>query len=61
MTTTYRVSLRQTDEGYSVSSPGLPGGRSEGKTEDAALANIREAIHEYVTVAEVLEQDGEAG
>ncbi|MCH7639500.1 MAG: type II toxin-antitoxin system HicB family antitoxin [Bacteroidetes bacterium] len=52
MTTTYRVSIRQTDEGYSVSCPGLPGCWSDGKTEDEALANVREAIAEYVAVAE---------
>jgi len=60
MTATYRVSIRQTEEGYSVSCPGLPGCWSEGKTETDALANIREAIVEYVSVAEELAQDGEA-
>ena len=43
----YRVVLRQTDEGYSVSCPGLPGCWSEGATEAEAIVNIRDAIAEY--------------
>ncbi|MEM6336412.1 MAG: type II toxin-antitoxin system HicB family antitoxin [Bacteroidota bacterium] len=48
---TYHVSLTKTDEGYSVSCPGLPGCWSEGQTESEALANIKEAIKEYLEVA----------
>ena len=59
MTTTYTVSIHQTDEGYSVSCPGLPGCWSEGRTEEEALVNIREAIVEYVSVAEELAQENE--
>jgi predicted RNase H-like HicB family nuclease len=57
---TYRVVLRQSEEGFSVSCPGLPGCWSQGATEEEALANIREAIREYVEVAEELarESDG---
>jgi predicted RNase H-like HicB family nuclease len=47
---TYKVALRKTDEGYSVSCPGLPGCWSEGKTEREALENIRSAIREYLEV-----------
>ena len=43
----YRVVLRQTDEGYSVNCPGLPGCWSEGATEAEAIDNIRDAIVEY--------------
>jgi predicted RNase H-like HicB family nuclease len=50
----YRVALRKTDEGYSVSCPGLPGCWSQGTTEEEALANIRIAIREYVEAAELL-------
>ncbi len=49
---TYRVVLRQSEEGYSVSCPGLPGCWSQGATEEEALANIRIAISEYVEAAE---------
>ena len=43
----YRVVLKQTDEGYSVSCPGLPGCWSQGASEDEAVGNIRDAIAEY--------------
>ena len=43
----YRVVLRQADEGYSVSCPGLPGCWSQGATEAEAIDNIRDAIAEY--------------
>jgi predicted RNase H-like HicB family nuclease len=57
---TYRVVLSKSEEGYSVSCPGLPGCWSQGATEEEALANIREAIREYVEAAEALarESDG---
>lgn len=45
---TYRVVLRKSEEGYSVSCPSLPGCFSQGETEEAALANIRDAIREYL-------------
>ena len=45
---TYRVAVRKTDEGYSVSCPGLPGCWSQGETEQAALENIRAAIADYL-------------
>jgi predicted RNase H-like HicB family nuclease len=45
----YKVVLHRTDEGISVSVPGLPGCWSEGDTEEEALENIRDAIREYLT------------
>jgi predicted RNase H-like HicB family nuclease len=56
----YRVVLRKSDEGYSVSCPGLPGCWSQGVTEEEALANIQVAIREYVEAAEELSRDGES-
>lgn len=50
----YRVALRRSEEGYSVSCPGLPGCWSQGTTEEEALANIQIAIREYVEAAEEL-------
>jgi predicted RNase H-like HicB family nuclease len=44
----YKIALRKTDEGYSVSVPGLPGCWSEGASEEEALENIRDAIQEYL-------------
>ena len=46
----YKVVLRQSDEGISVSVPGLPGCWSQGETEVEALANIQDAIREYLEV-----------
>jgi predicted RNase H-like HicB family nuclease len=50
----YAVALTRTEEGYSVSCPGLPGCWSQGKTEEEALLNIRDAIQEYLSVAREL-------
>jgi predicted RNase H-like HicB family nuclease len=44
----YRVVLRHSEEGYSVSCPSLPGCWSQGATKEEALANIRIAIREYL-------------
>ncbi|HEV7373604.1 MAG TPA: type II toxin-antitoxin system HicB family antitoxin [Pyrinomonadaceae bacterium] len=44
---TYKVLIHESEEGYSVSCPGLPGCWSQGETEEEALENIRDAIHEY--------------
>ena len=44
----YKVVLRHTDEGISDSVPVLPGCWSEGDTDEEALANIRDAISEYL-------------
>jgi predicted RNase H-like HicB family nuclease len=54
----YTVSLIETDEGYSVWVPGLPGCASQGQTEEEALENIRHAIREYLEVAEQLATEG---
>lgn len=45
----YRVVLKQTDDGFSVNCPGLPGCWSQGATEAEAIENIRDAIAEYQT------------
>jgi predicted RNase H-like HicB family nuclease len=50
----YKVALRRSDEGFSVSVPGLPGCWSQGMTEAQALENIQAAIQEYLSVAEEL-------
>lgn len=44
----YRVVLHPSDEGFAVSCPGLPGCWSQGATEEEALANIRDAIEDYL-------------
>jgi predicted RNase H-like HicB family nuclease len=52
MTFTYRIALKHSEEGVSVSVPGLPGCWSQGRDEAEAIENIRDAIREYVAVAE---------
>jgi predicted RNase H-like HicB family nuclease len=55
----YKIALYKSEEGYSVSCPGLPGCWSQGETEDEAIENIQDAIKEYLAAAEELIQDAE--
>ena len=48
----YRVVFKESEEGYSISCPGLPGCWSQGKTEAQALENIRSATQEYLTAVQ---------
>lgn len=48
----YRFALHKSEEGFSVSVPGLPGCWSQGATEKEAVENIRDAIREYLSVVE---------
>ncbi len=50
----YTVLIDESAEGFAVSVPGLPGCHSQGKTEEDALANITDAIREYLDVVEEL-------
>ena len=45
---TYQVAIQHDEDAISVWVPGLPGCWSQGATEDEALANIRDAIAEYL-------------
>jgi len=53
----YKVILEKSEEGVSVSVPGLPGCHSQGDTEEEALENIGEAISEYLEVVAELSRD----
>ena len=55
----YKVALYQTEEGYAVTVPGLPGCCSQGATEAEALDNIADAIREYLQVASELAAEAE--
>ena len=44
----YKIVLEKSDEGYSVSCPGLPGCWSQGESEEEAIENIKDAIEEYL-------------
>jgi predicted RNase H-like HicB family nuclease len=48
----YRIAVHQSDEGYSVSVPGLPGCWSQGATDAEAVENIEDATREYLAVVE---------
>lgn len=56
----YKVALRKTEEGFSVSCPGLPGCWSQGESEQEALTNITDAIEEYLAVAQEMAGADEA-
>jgi predicted RNase H-like HicB family nuclease len=52
----YTVFIEESTEGFAVSVPGLPGCHSQGDTEADALANITDAIREYLEVVQDLAQ-----
>ncbi len=57
----YKIVLQKSEEGYSVSCPGLPGCWSQGTTETEALENIQDAIREYLaTIDDLLQETPEA-
>ncbi|MGH8475255.1 MAG: type II toxin-antitoxin system HicB family antitoxin [Methylococcales bacterium] len=55
----YTVIFHRTEEGISVSVPGLPGCRSEGNTDEEALENIQDAIQEYLAAVNDISRDQE--
>lgn len=50
----FKVLLEETEEGFAVSVPGLPGCHSQGETEAEALENIADAIRAYLEAAQDL-------
>ncbi len=50
----YKVVIHESEEGFSISCPGLPGCWSQGATEDEALENIQDSIREYLAAIEDL-------
>ena len=50
----YKVVLNESEEGFSVSCPGLPGCWSQGENEAEALESIQDAIREYLAVVDDL-------
>jgi predicted RNase H-like HicB family nuclease len=48
----YRIALHQSDEGFSVSVPGLTGCWSQGATEAEAVENIKDALRKYLAVVD---------
>ncbi|GAB1470621.1 type II toxin-antitoxin system HicB family antitoxin [Chloroflexota bacterium] len=55
----YKIRIEETDEGFAVWVPGLPGCWSQGETEQEALENIKDAIKTYLETVEVLLEDAQ--
>ena len=54
----YKIALHESEEGFAVSVPGMPGCWSQGATESEAIENIKDAIAGYVeAVAEQLKHE----
>lgn len=52
----YKVYLQNTEEGYHIWCPELPGCVSQGETREEAIDNIKEAIAVYLEVKAELNQ-----
>lgn len=46
----YHIKLMESEEGWAVSCPSLPGCHSQGATREEAIENIRVAIREWLEV-----------
>ena len=55
----FKVVLYPSEEGFSVSAPSLPGCWSQGATEEEALANIADAIRDYLAAETEQPDDAE--
>lgn len=55
----YRIVLQHSEEGVAASVIGLPGCHSQGADEQEALANIKDAIQEYLEAVELLSGEQE--
>jgi predicted RNase H-like HicB family nuclease len=51
----YRIVFEESDEGFAASVPELPGCHSQGKDKAEALANITDAIREYLEVRQKID------
>ncbi len=49
----YKIRLEETEEGFAVWVPGLPGCWSQGATEQEAIENIKDAIKTYLETIEI--------
>ena len=53
---TYQITIVESEEGYAVWCDDLPGCNSQGSTREEALANIKEAIQEYLAAIPEVER-----
>jgi predicted RNase H-like HicB family nuclease len=56
----YKVRLKESEEGYAVWCPSLPGCWSQGATKEEALENIKDAIQLYLETVEEVNKDAES-
>ena len=52
----YTAHIKETDEGFSIWVPGLPGCWSQGQTEKEAIENIKDAIQSYLETVALLSE-----
>jgi predicted RNase H-like HicB family nuclease len=52
----YKIRLEETEEGFAVWCPGLPGCWSQGETKEEAIENIKDAIKTYLETADRLKK-----
>lgn len=55
----FEVNIRKSEEGFSVSVPGLPGCWSQGQTKDGAIENIEDAMKSYLVTTEIIGNNDE--
>lgn len=53
----YQVRLQESEEGFAVCCPNLPGCWSQGETREEALENIKDAIQVYLDTVEEINQN----
>lgn len=53
----YQIKLQESEEGFAVWCPSLPGCWSQGQTREEALENIKDAIQEYLNTVEEINQN----
>jgi len=56
----YKVRLQESEEGYAIWCPSLPGCWSQGETKEEALENIKDAIQLYLETVEEINKDDES-
>ena len=52
----YKIKLQESEEGFAVWCPSLPGCWSQGETREEALENIKDAIKAYLETIEEINQ-----
>ena len=54
----FRIALHESEEGFAVWVPSLPGCASQGETRQEALENIADAIREYLAALNDAPEEG---